>query len=567
MNPKFESKVKEVSDLRMLRQIMEESGIAGDSVDELDWDIGTAPFEDEAVAAKARDRLWNRAASAWIAKTLFPPRVRVGAHVPKERGVALGLSAPYGDGLVVDRDEMGQVVVIGMPGMGKTSFLIWLAIQLVLMGIRILFHDVKGEGRRLLSQVPGTMVCGPGQGMENDLHPIGDPETYWTALFAELARAYPLHAETFNEAMPILKRITRGLKPGQPYPSWRDLARILRRIAKEEHRPKLLTLAGAIESLCALLGKSALLRRGPSLEGRYPVTVFEHQQLPPRLHRFQTAVRLLRMLSGAMSRGHGAEFRIGILSDEAPMEFGKEFSTTVGSGHVPINNRIIREGRSYGLRILAGTQTLSLLDDGLKSCATTVVCFRCPDPREAREAQQLLMLPCDAVQQIMTLPVGSMFVRSAGFPHAIRSTFPKLELGPYPSDADLAARLAPEVAWMEQNSIFAPADAEEAASPSYLDILDETAAPETASQPNPTPSRQFFAEHLDLLRDVAEHPDASVTQHYARLGWSAGRGNRVKAQLLEMGLAICTRQSSTTGRPRELLVLTTKGKEVLRASS
>ena len=69
-----------------------------------------------------------------------------------------------------------------------------------------------------------------------------------------------------------------------------------------------------------------------------------------------------------------------------------------------------------------------------------------------------------------------------------------------------------------------------------------------------------------MLHDIADHPDASITEHYRNLGWSAGRGNRVKEQLLEMRLVICARQQSASGRPRELLAITIKGKDLLHAN-
>lgn len=567
MNAKFEEKLAKLQELRMLRKVMEESGVADDPIAELDWQLANSPLGGGSTASEFQERLWSRAGSALLAKELFPQPVRIGADVPEEFAFVLAYEKASGNKIVIHRDKMtAHILVVGRTGIGKTTFLCLLIIQLARMGIRVVFHDHKGEGRRLMHVLPETMVFKPEQEFLNPLEPVGPPEMYWSALFAELGRAFNLHAETWLEGPAIMLRLARGMKPGQPFPSWRDLARILREQARKERRPKLATLAATVESLCAVLGRAAAVRRGPALANRYRVTVFEYQQLPPRVHRFLTATRLLRTQMGAMSRGHDHSLREVLVSDEAALEFGTEFSAVAGSGYVPIHKRICTQSRSFGVGILAGTQMLSPLDDCLKANAATFVCLCCPDPHEAREAQRLLMLPEEAIPQIMSLPPGTMFVRSAEFPRAVLATFPNLDLGPYIGDAELATRLAAEFAWLEKNSVFAPERATDVEPITYLETSGETPAADPARVPEAETGRRFFAEHRAMLREIAAHKDAAVTEHYSNLGWSAGRGNRVKQQLLEMGLVTCERQASTTGRPCEVLVLTSKGKETLDAN-
>ena len=355
--------------------------ITGDPVVELHWGLANSPLGHGSVASKFQERLWNRAGSAWLNQQLFPEPSQIGADVPEQFAFVLGYEKASGNKIVIHRDKLtAHILVVGRTGIGKTTFLAWLIIQLARMGIRVVFHDHKGEGRRLMHVLPETMVFKPEQEFLNPLEPVGTPEMYWSALFAEFGRTFNLHAETWVEGPAIMLRLARGLKPGQPFPSWRDLARILRELARKERRPKLATLAAAVESLCAVLGRAAALRRGPPLANRYRVTVFEYQQLPPRVHLFLTAMRLLHTQMGAMSRGHDHSLREVLVSDEAALEFGTEFSAVAGSGYVAIHKRICTQSRSFGVGILAGAQMLSPLDDCLKANAATFVCLCCPDP-------------------------------------------------------------------------------------------------------------------------------------------------------------------------------------------
>jgi hypothetical protein len=547
-----------------LRKMMGETGAAGDLLAEFQWEWSLSPLANGRHAEKFQQRLENHLGPRLLAKQ-FQPEEIISAAVPKELAILLCLEQLTNQRLIINRDSLtGHLLVVGTTGSGKTSFIVWIITQLLRQGIRIVFHDHKGEGRRLLHSFSNAMVFRPEQEFYNPLEPIGPTEMYWTALFAEFGRAFNLHAETWTELTPIMQRIVRSLKPGQAFPSWRDLAFILLNVAGKEHRPKLITLANAILSLAAVQGRSAVIRRAPDMENRYRLIVYEYQQLPPRIHHFLSAVRLLRSQMKAMSQGHGHHLREIFVSDEAALEFGEEFSSVAGSNYVPIHKRIITQNRSFGSGVIAGAQMLSTIDSCLKSNAATVVCFRCPNPKEAREAQQLLLLPDEAVPQIMSLPTGTFFVRSVGLSRTALATFPKVELGAYPSDEEVSRRLAAEFAWLEQHTIFSPAKPDDAEPLSYLEILGEAVEPPTeASSATEAIPKQFFAEHRALLLEIRANPTASVTEHYEQLKWSAGRGNRVKDQLLAMGLICSAREKSANGRPREILILTDKSKTIM----
>jgi hypothetical protein len=141
-------------------------------------------------------------------------------------------------------------------------------------------------------------------------------------------------------------------------------------------------------------------------------------------------------------------------------------------------------------------------------------------------------------------------------------------LGSYPSDAEVEQRLAAERQWLAEHTVYSPADTDEGAALDVSAILGEQESP-VATAPvtiDDATRARFFHDHFRLLRDIRDHPDASVTEHYRNLSWSAWRGTRTKNQALEMGLIRAERKKSANGRPRESLSLTEKGKKILDES-
>jgi len=566
MNNAFNNKLSQFERASEVAKLIEASGCAGDPFVEGAWRWSLSPLDNGRHAAKFRQFLADRLQPRIIAKQLEANELILPSGVPDDSALILGFDPSSGRPFPIHIDAItAHLLVFGTTGAGKTTFLAWLIGQLLLRNIRVVFHDHKGEGRRLLRLFPNSIVLRPDQGYCNPLEPVGPPELYWTALFAEFGRAINLHAETWSEAPSILERIHRGLRPGQPFPSLLDFVSILFKLAADEHRAKLITLARGIQSLCPILGKSAGMRKAPDVAGRYSLIIHEYGSLPPRFHRLLTAIRLLRSHAKGLSQGHEHNLKEVFVSDEGALEFGREFAGVAGSAFIPVHKQIVTQNRSFGIGLLAGAQMPSTIDDDVKSNVASLACLRCPHPREAKEIQQMLMLPDEAIPQIMSLPNGSMFVRSVGFSRATMAVFPRVDLGPYLSDREVTELLKSEFARLEADSVFAPAKPENSVPLDCSDILGEKtepADPEASTVPDNTPV-QFFSVHLAMLREIQSNAKASVTEHNRNLGWSAGRANRVKNQLIDMGLVEVERQKTTHGRPKEILVLADKGKSLL----
>ena len=565
MSEIFDPRVPKFLTAMELRKMMDAAGVIGNPTAENLWRGTLSPLGNGEFARRAQNQLVHFLTPRVIAKECFNNGGKIVPDVPKEQAIILCYERNTNREIVINQNTLtGHTLILGVTGAGKTSLIALLITQLLARGIRVRFIDHKGEGRRFLSLSDKAIVFRPEREFINFLEPVGIPEIFWAGLFAELGKARNLHIESSSELTEIMKRIAAGLKPGELYPSADDFVKILLSISEKERRPKLRTAAFAIKSLISILGRTAAIRRAPEWESRYQLIIYEYGNVPVRDRQFLSAIWMLRMQMQAMASGHLQNLREVVISDEAIYEFGHEFNTGAGSNYISVHKRLITQSRSFGIGVIAGAQIPSEIDTSLKANATTIACLRLADTKDARDAQQLLLLPEGDVQKILTLSLGEIFVRSAGFQHGVYGWYPKIELGPYLSDNQVEARIAQEIAWLEQNTIYSPQKPEAQCPISYMEVLGERTQPDTtpSNTEEPLPS-SFFAEHRAFVRCVCLHPRASVTEIYRELKWGVGKANRIKNELLASGLIRLQRELSPNGgRPKESVILTQKGEQL-----
>jgi len=128
--------------------------------------------------------------------------------------------------------------------------------------VRITMHDFKGELSRFFSRYPSDLALfRPDQLPVNILEPQGHVRTYYQGLFSVVQRYFNLRPETWSELPGIVLRLLRSRRPDDPPPSLVDLERALRKAARTENRPNLLTAARAIAAIIEILGRTARIRK------------------------------------------------------------------------------------------------------------------------------------------------------------------------------------------------------------------------------------------------------------------------------------------------------------------
>jgi len=270
------------------------------------WQRSQSPLRGGRHGAEARSQLVLKLKSRMVAKQIVDQMQPCFPDVEPSRALVLGDVIGTELQLVLDLEGSGHYFIVGKTGCGKTTLLASQAAQFIRRNVFTVLEDFKSEGRRLTNRFANVAVFRPDQMPINMLEPIGRSEIYWLSWFSEFGRAYNLRPETWTKVPEILARIEKAMKPSEPYPSLKDMERVLGILADKERRPTLQTVAQALASLNSLLGKTAFIRKAPSIEGRYAAVVHEYQGLPPRIQGFLAAINLLRLQLKSSSEGHNA---------------------------------------------------------------------------------------------------------------------------------------------------------------------------------------------------------------------------------------------------------------------
>jgi hypothetical protein len=336
---------------------------------------------------------------------------------------------------------------------------------------------------------------------------------------------------------------------------------MLRKLSKTEGDTTLSTAATAMEGMNATFGAASTVRDGPCAEDVYNNLVVQCHGLPPEFLQFFMGIRMFRTHLKAIGKGHTGELTTVIVSDEGGIEFGREFASETGSGHITPQKRAITQFRSSGVGLIIATQDVSTIHPDVLANVGSFVCLRAQSDAAVRISTRLLKLPDERMDEVRNIPRWSGLFLSPSHTASVPVDIPEVDMGDYMSDADMATLNRDGMERLNSQAVFAPIHEDAAAPLYYRDILGETSAKATSSTSAET-TLDIRDEHRAFVREILVHADASVVEHYTNLGWSAGRGTRVKTELTDNGILESQRQTSRNGRPIERLTLSEKGRGV-----
>ena len=263
---------------------------------------------------------------------------RPGFELPKraienvERQALLTSVRPFSPPAVAEADRLmignvpisedvatSGILVTGATGAGKTRLFYQIIDQVYSKGIQAHFIDIKGESRSFHQRWRDAMVFSlqnaPWQWLEPP--PGCDPLSYFPGVIAQLRTEFDLRTETFPLAYRIYERIVRGLRPGDPYPSWSDFRIVLEHEADATGRENLHTLARVFLNIETVLGPNARVRRVPDISNRYRITAFEMVGQDVAVVRAVIGLYLNKLIHAAHNEEHTTGLRSLEIIDEA----------------------------------------------------------------------------------------------------------------------------------------------------------------------------------------------------------------------------------------------------------
>lgn len=336
-----------------------------------------------------------------------------------------------------------------------------------------------------------------------------------------------------------------------------QLEQICRRLG-ELGRRKYTTIANALVPFILYLRDTARVEKAPPWEDRFPINILDREGAPPNYRSCIDGMLDLRFQARAAQQGYTEELRRVLLYDEAGLEFGREFTAQSGSGYVSHAKRSITQRRSYGVGMILSDQSFSELMEEAKRNANTAIALRMLAAQDINEVGQRLNLNDSQRQRMPQLGPGRGLILTPGLDRAAEIQFPDIRLGNYPSAAEIEARMGPVLSELRREIVFTP---ERPIRPLDLEELlpEEPAANDQAESAEPPApfDGTLLVDQMAFLRDVSQFAQSGVVERFRRLGFGGSKGNRIKQELIDLGLLeVVEVRKSAVGASTKVLRLT-----------
>lgn len=256
-----------------------------------------------------------------------------------------------------------------------------------------------------------------------------------------------------------------------------------------------------------------------------------------------------------------SKLRQVLIIDEASISFAKELSGVPGVGYITHQKKMPTQLRSADVGLIFGAQSVSAIEPAVPANAGSFLCLGARTDADTRLSTTLLGLQDDRRNDVRHLSRWKGLFKSAEHSVAVLIDLPDMDMGDYLCDSAVAQLNAPAIARLNEHVIWSPAAGDVGSPICYTDVLGETTPAATPEKPSAGPLH-ITADHKAFVQDILDHPQASVTEHYKNRAFSAGRGTRLKGELLDDGIIVSERLPSSNGRPVERLTITEKGRRL-----
>ncbi len=505
----------------------------------------------------------------------FQQAVRGNEMVPDlDPGISLEIGKTAGRGLpyrIRISDLTTHAVICGASGSGKTTLIVRI-VNALLGEQRIFFFDHKDEGLRFVNKIQDAVYIPMDRQRWNCLSGISDQRGYIRFICSQLTKLMALLPVTSNA---VQAKLLALCSDHSNLPAVADLSRVFLVLAQKDLRSSLHTASKGFSDLAVNMGRWADVRQGHWPFDDYLLSVIPLKDCPGAFEFFYIATMFRQLMDRATVGGHTGSLKQLIVFDEGRGFFGREMEPLSGSGRGNLQAEIFTKSRSYGIGNIIGTQSISNLQSSVVDNAGIFIALRTNSEQEAKSCCRRLGLDEIRYMEFINMEVGTAWVVSPACRQPVKIQIPFCDLGDYPTEAGIACRMSPVWTSWDTRTVFAPEKSEAEGAIDFRELLGETAScaaipVETeATDPVTSPVQQpndpaILSEYFAMLRSCEAHPDFGAATHYKTLGWSGGRGNRVKTRLIELGWIEAVRLVSPQGgRPKETLQLTEKGKGVL----
>lgn len=564
-------------------QILDQ-GLTQDALIQLRRDLSLSPIGNGRVAEKHVRLLSEYLNRNLVQQTLNP---QANQHIPDldpDSSLLLGHMDDHRAVRISINILTMHILIGGSTGFGKTT-LLYLFILFFMTRTKIILFDHKDEHLKFSRKINGAVNAPLSAQRWNCLKGCGNQDDYIRFLSPQIARALNLLPVT---GLALHGQLAQLCANGNDLPAFSDLPPLFRKLGEVDKRSSLLTASRSLNDWINLMGDWAKVRSGHWPFDDSALTIIPMKDVPASLEYFYVSLLFKQLTDRASQSGHSQALKRLIIFDEGRVFFGREFEAGKGSGHSNVQTEMVTKGRSYGEGFIVATQDMAAMQPSVINNTATFISFHTNSPKEARLFCRRHGMHEKYYRKFMELPKGRVVMSSPEYPQPVEFQIPFNDLGDYPGESEIAERMAPVWNQWNAHAVFSPMDENAPEPVNFHELLGECESdpqvdtdsstavapvvpltkPEKVSDRSSPSDPTILSEYFELMRSCRKHPETGVTAHYTRLGWSAGRGHRIKTALIEKGWIKMKRITSQKGgRPREVPQLTSLGEKVLNESA
>ena len=433
-----------------------------------------------------------------------------------------------------------NMAILGRSGAGKTNVTFHILSQLIDKNIPFVFLDWKRTVRHLIPEFGNTLnIYTPGRSLSPFpfnpfvVPPGTEPNVYVNQVVDVLSEAFTLG----DGSRSILRKTLAGLyQQGTLSPTVAEIIAALENLSdKGRAGGWKVTALRAMESLAfADLSAKDPIRQTElartMLDGH---TVIELDALGQESKKFLIPLLCLWLYSVRLEASEREKLKLVIFIEEAHHVLHKRAQTA----HETILEMLLRQCRELGIGIVVIDQHPHLLSSAALGNTYTTVFLNQKDPSDINKAAAVCLLDADEKHYFSRLPVGQGIVKLQDrWTSPVHVQFPLVHINKGSvTDAMLARYSAVKRAHSTGSGRKTP----------VLTYFGQVRRVRLYDIP-------LNDDALHLLRDITLYPDDGVKQRYHRLGWSIGKGNALKEQLLQQGWL--ESQTLDLGQTRKVLL-------------
>ena len=451
----------------------------------------------------------------------------------------------------ITKQELNQhMLITGRSGAGKTNIIRILQTELLKLEIPFLSFDLsKYNTRYLILLVKGiTVIRCDNEHEEFFFNPLKPPPgtkpEEWMLIFCEVtSESFGLLAASKSLLIDLVKElyVRFDIHNTGIYPTLHDLNALL-----NEKRKKLRhgvevdyidRIRNKVKAICITLDKVINVQEGLPIEEllNHPICL---ELLGIGSSEIQTcfcSLIIAYISCYRMSRVHLGELRHVIFYDEASHSFGKARTGNTETFLI----RAIRRLREYGEGIVMADQSISSLNDVVKSNVYTMICLSQSGVKDIRESAESLGLDPMQASILRELEPGHGVIKLAGrYPKPVAVQFPFIE-PEYISDEELDEINRDNKIIKTLKSKIMPRHSE------TINITSEKSEKKALSD----------NEKKFLITIFTNQFKKTLTEIYKLGGFSAGTGSRLAERCEKKGLIKLIYTNLKAGRPRYPVLL------------